>query len=68
MSESLETETLEREVESMYRDVSESADAEFHFETGRELADRLGDDPDTLTSVPDGAERSAVHATLAEDW
>nr|WP_218780654.1 methyltransferase domain-containing protein [Halobaculum halophilum] len=39
----------------MYRDVAESADAEFHFETGRDLADRLGYDPDDLEYVPDPA-------------
>ncbi|TYL36394.1 methyltransferase type 11 [Natronococcus pandeyae] len=55
MSESLDTDRLEREVKSMYQDVAESADAEFHFETGRELAERLGYDPDTLTYVPDEA-------------
>ena len=68
MSESLDTEKLEREVKSIYRDVAESADAEFHFETGRELADRLGYDLDTLTYVPDEAELSDVHSTLTEDW
>ena len=68
MSESLDTDKLEREVKSMYRDVAESADADYHFETGRELADRLGYDPATLTYVPDGAELSDVHSILAEDW
>ncbi|MFP8958004.1 hypothetical protein ACLI4Y_14870 [Natrialbaceae archaeon A-CW3] len=61
----------------MYRDVAEPADAEFHFETGRELADRVGFDPDTLTyvpdrpelsDVPDRPELSDVHSVLAEDW
>ncbi|MDG5818202.1 hypothetical protein [Natronococcus sp. A-GB7] len=68
MSESLDTEKPEREIKSMYRDIAESAAAEFHFETGRELADRLGYDPDTLTYVPDGVELSDVHSILAEDW
>ena len=52
MSESLDTEKLEREVRAMYRDVAEESDAEFHFETGRELAECLGYDPDTLEYVP----------------
>lgn len=39
----------------MYRDVAESADADFHFETGRPLADRLGYDPKDLQYVPDAA-------------
>ncbi|OYR38458.1 methyltransferase domain-containing protein [Halorubrum sp. Hd13] len=55
MSESLDTDKLEREVKSIYQDVSESADAEFHFETGRDLAVRLGYDPDDLDYVPDAA-------------
>lgn len=55
MSESLDTDKLEREVKSMYRDVATSADAEFHFETGRELAERLGYDPEDLKYVPDAA-------------
>jgi SAM-dependent methyltransferase len=53
MSESLDTDKLEREVKSMYQDVAGSADAEFHFETGRDLAVRLGYDPDDLDYVPD---------------
>ncbi|SDQ48754.1 methyltransferase domain-containing protein [Natronobacterium texcoconense] len=55
MNESLDTEKLEHEVKSMYRDVAETADAEFHFETGRKLAERLGYDPDDLYYVPDAA-------------
>ncbi|UTF54856.1 methyltransferase domain-containing protein [Natronosalvus rutilus] len=55
MSKSLDTNKLEREVKSMYRDVAESADAEFHFEMGRDLADRLGYDSDELEYVPDAA-------------
>ncbi|MFD1564599.1 methyltransferase domain-containing protein [Haloarchaeobius amylolyticus] len=55
MSGSLDTDKLEREVKSMYQDVAESADAEFHFETGRDLAVRLGYDPDDLDHVPDAA-------------
>ena len=55
MSESLDTDKLEREVKSMYKDVAESADAEFHFETGRDLAERLGYDPEDLDYVPDAA-------------
>ncbi|MDQ2050281.1 methyltransferase domain-containing protein [Natronolimnohabitans sp. A-GB9] len=55
MNESLDTDKLEREVKSMYRTVAKSADAEFHFETGRDLAERLGYDPGILTDVPDEA-------------
>ena len=55
MSESLDTDKLEREVKSMYRDVAEFSDGEFHFEMGRDLAERLGYDPDDLYYVPDPA-------------
>ena len=55
MTDALDTQKLEREVKSMYRDVAETADGEFHFETGRELAERLGYDPDVLAYVPDAA-------------
>ena len=55
MSNLLDTDKLEHEVKSMYRDVAASADTEFHFETGRDLAERLGYDPGTLTYVPDEA-------------
>ncbi|OYR41331.1 methyltransferase type 11 [Halorubrum sp. Ib24] len=55
MSESLDTDKLEREVKSIYQDVAKSADAEFHFETGRDLAVRLVYDPDDLDYVPDAA-------------
>ncbi|WP_226008230.1 hypothetical protein [Natrinema salinisoli] len=37
----------------MYRDVTESADTELHFETGRDLAVRLGYGTDELEYVPD---------------
>lgn len=55
MSESLDTEKLEREVKEMYDEVAESADGEFHFEMGRDLAERLGYDPWDLEYVPDAA-------------
>ncbi len=55
MSQSLDTEKLEREVKSMYSDVAESADGEFHFEMGRELADRLGYTQSDLEYVPEPA-------------
>jgi len=58
MSESLDTEKLEREVKSMYSDVAGSSDGEFHFEMGRQLAERLGYDPEKLNHVPDDAMES----------
>ena len=55
MAESLDVEKLEREVKEVYRDVAESPDEEFHFETGRELAEHLGYPPDDLDRVPGDA-------------
>lgn len=52
MSKSFDTDRLEREVKSMYRDVAESADADFHFEMGRPLAERLGYRTADLDRVP----------------
>jgi ubiquinone/menaquinone biosynthesis C-methylase UbiE len=69
MSESLDTEKLEREVRAMYDEVAESADGEFHFEMGRDLAERLGYDPRDLEYVPDAAIESfagvGYHVDLA---
>ena len=55
MSESLDIEKLESQVQKMYDEVAESADGEFHFEMGRDLAERLGYDPRDLEYVPDAA-------------
>lgn len=43
---------LEAKVKEMYRDVAERPKAEYHFETGRALAERLGYDPADLDRVP----------------
>ena len=54
MSE-LNVERLEAQVKDVYGDVAEEPAKEFHFETGRPLATRLGYDPDVLEYVPEGA-------------
>lgn len=46
---------LEARVKAMYRDVAETPDAEFHFEMGRALAERLGYDPAGLDCIPAAA-------------
>jgi hypothetical protein len=38
----LDTHELEQRVKSMYEEVALEPDREFHFETGRPLAERLG--------------------------
>lgn len=43
---------LEARVKAMYREVAETPDAEFHFEMGRALAERLGYDPAGLDRIP----------------
>ncbi|MHC3436948.1 methyltransferase domain-containing protein [Natrialbaceae archaeon A-gly3] len=52
MSESLDVEKLEAEVKEVYREVAEEPDEEFHFETGRELAEHLGYAPGDLDRIP----------------
>jgi arsenite methyltransferase len=44
----VDTAELEARVKSMYREVADEPAYEFHFETGRALAERLGYSPDDL--------------------
>ncbi|MCL7940300.1 methyltransferase domain-containing protein [Halomonas sp. ATCH28] len=46
---------LEARVKAMYQEVAETPDADFHFEMGRELAERLGYDPAGLDRIPTAA-------------
>ena len=66
----LDVERLEQQVKEVYRDVAEKPDGEYHFETGRPLAERLGYDPEDLRYVPDAAIDSfagvGYHFDLAE--
>lgn len=39
----------------MYREVAETPEADFHFEMGRALAERLGYAPDALDRIPAAA-------------
>jgi arsenite methyltransferase len=48
----LDTADLEARVKRMYREVAEEPDREFHFETGRGLAERLGYSPEELDRIP----------------
>jgi arsenite methyltransferase len=54
-TQSLDTRDLERRVKDMYREVAEEPFKEFHFETGRALADRLGYPSDELDAIPSEA-------------
>jgi arsenite methyltransferase len=46
---------LEVKVKEMYREVAEHSDGSFHFEMGRQLAERLGYPPSDLDRVPAAA-------------
>ncbi len=55
MSKTLDRDKLKMEIKSIYSKVAESSDSEFHFETGQELAEKLGYNPDDLDLVPHDA-------------
>jgi arsenite methyltransferase len=55
MEATVDARELESKVQAMYRDVAERPKAEYHFEMGRPLAERLGYPPDVLDRIPDGA-------------
>jgi arsenite methyltransferase len=48
----LNTQDLEARVKAMYQQVALEPDREFHFETGRALAERLGYPSDELDAIP----------------
>lgn len=50
--QSVDAEALEQKVKKMYKDVAERPKEEFHFEMGREMAERLGYPSDVLDHVP----------------
>ena len=66
----LDTDRLEAQVKEVYSDVAADPHEEFHFETGRALAERLGYDPDVLDRIPREALDSfagvGYHLDLAE--
>ena len=55
MVKTLDRDKLKKEIKSIYSKVAESSDSEFHFETGRELAEKLGYNLNDLDRVPDAA-------------
>jgi arsenite methyltransferase len=48
----LDTSELEQRVKRMYEEVALESDNEFHFGTGRALAERLGDPAAALDQIP----------------
>jgi hypothetical protein len=51
----VDTQDLERRVKEMYREVADEPHKDFHFETGRALAERLGYPPAQLDAIPSEA-------------
>lgn len=51
----LDVAALEQKVKAMYRDVALEPHAEYHFEMGRALAERLGYAPADLDAIPQAA-------------
>ena len=58
MTTAVDTRELETKVKTMYRDVAEEPQGDYHFELGRTLAERLGYPVDVLDQVPEGAVES----------
>lgn len=54
----IDTEALTAKVQEMYRSVARTPERDFHFETGRALAERLGYPPAELDRIPPGAVES----------
>ena len=53
--QNVDTDALEQKVKKMYKDVAERPKEEFHFEMGREMAERLGYPAETLETIPSAA-------------
>jgi arsenite methyltransferase len=51
-AQTLDTQDLQRRVQEMYREVAQEPFKEFHFETGRALAERLGYPSAELDAIP----------------
>lgn len=54
-TEKLDTKSLEERVKGLYAEVAANPEQEFHFETGRALAERLGYRAAELDAIPAGA-------------
>jgi len=51
-STAIDQDELEKKVKDMYREVALNPKGEFHFEMGRDLAERLGYPPEDLNRIP----------------
>lgn len=52
ITQNVNADDLEQKVKAMYKDVAEKPKEEFHFEMGRNMAERLGYPADTLNAIP----------------
>ena len=70
MANTLDVERLERAIKSVYRDVAEAPNEEYHFKMGRGLAERLGYLASDLDRIPEDALESfagvGYHFNLAD--
>ena len=68
-TQQLDTRELEERVKRMYEEVALEPEREFHFETGRPLAERLGYPAADLDRIPAGAiaARSRTKPTPANE-
>jgi arsenite methyltransferase len=66
-AQQLDTTDLEHRVKQMYQEVALQPEQEFHFETGRPLAERLGYPPEDLDRIPAGAIESFAGVGYFQD-
>jgi hypothetical protein len=64
----LDTTELEERVKRMYQEVALEPEHEFHFETGRALAERLGYPSEDLDRIPAGAIESFAVSATSSIW
>lgn len=63
----LDTESLTRQVQTLYREVAEHPDREYHFPVGRPVAERLGYPAELLDAIPPEALASFAGVGYALD-
>ena len=66
-TDQLDTTELEERVKGMYKEVALEPEHEFHFETGRPLAERLGYPTEDLDRIPAGAIESFAGVGYFQD-
>jgi hypothetical protein len=64
----LDTTELEQRVKSMYQEVALEPERDFHFETGRPLAERLGYPAGELDRIPAAAIESFAGVGYSSTW